>query len=120
MKIMLVVTLSLVIAVSLMSSLAFAADNRNILKEGLLGAATGAIASEASGGKAGKGALVGAGVNVIGGALMDSLSGQPAQQVDEEYGSSQQVYQKGFQDGFEQGRRAGYKEGYKEGVAEGR
>ncbi len=51
---------------------------RNILKQGLLGAGTGAIAAEASGGKAGKGALIGAGTAVIGGALLDTLT-QPSQ-----------------------------------------
>jgi hypothetical protein len=48
--------------------------NKKILKQGLLGAGTGAIAAEASGGKAGTGALVGAGTNVIGGALLDTLT----------------------------------------------
>lgn len=56
--------------------------NKKIIKQGLLGAATGAIAAEASGGKAGKGALIGAGTNVIGGALFDMLTApQPRQQV---------------------------------------
>lgn len=56
--------------------------NKKILKSGLLGAGVGAISAEASGGKAGTGALVGAGTNVIGGALLDTLtsSPQPAQQ----------------------------------------
>lgn len=49
-------------------------NSRNILKQGLLGAGTGAIAASASGGKAGKGALIGAGTNIIGGALLDSLT----------------------------------------------
>ena len=49
--------------------------NKKILKQGLLGAGTGAIASSASGGNAGKGALIGAGTNVIGGALLDTLTG---------------------------------------------
>ncbi len=48
-------------------------SNRSILRNGLLGAGTGAIAASASGGKAGKGALIGAGTNVIGGALLDTL-----------------------------------------------
>ena len=52
---------------------------RNVLKQGLLGAGTGAIASGASGGNAGKGALIGAGTNVIGGALLDMMT-QPAPQ----------------------------------------
>ena len=62
--------------------------NKKILKQGLLGAGVGAISASASGGKAGKGALIGAGTNVIGGALLDTLMGggsqprqQPAQQV---------------------------------------
>lgn len=52
--------------------------NKKILKEGLLGAGTGAIAAGASGGNAGKGALIGAGTNVIGGALLDTLTSNPA------------------------------------------
>lgn len=54
--------------------------NKKILKQGLLGAGTGAIAAEASGGKAGTGALVGAGTNVIGGALLDTLTSSPQPQ----------------------------------------
>ncbi len=53
--------------------------NKKIIKQGLLGAATGAIAAEASGGKAGTGALIGAGTNIIGGALFDVLT-TPQQQ----------------------------------------
>lgn len=49
-------------------------SNRQILRSGLLGAGVGAISAEASGGKAGTGALVGAGSNVIGGALIELLS----------------------------------------------
>ncbi|MBI2870881.1 MAG: hypothetical protein HYY14_04140 [Candidatus Omnitrophica bacterium] len=49
-----------------------------VLKQGLVGAGVGAISAEASGGKAGKGALVGAGTNVIGSALLDALSGSSA------------------------------------------
>ena len=54
--------------------------NKKIIKQGLLGAGVGAISAEASGGKAGTGALVGAGTNVIGGALLDTLTApsQPA------------------------------------------
>ncbi len=53
--------------------------NKKILKSGLLGAGVGAISAEASGGKAGTGALVGAGTNVIGGALLDTLTASPQQ-----------------------------------------
>lgn len=55
-------------------------ETKNILKQGLLGAGTGAIAAGASGGKAGQGALIGAGTSVIGGALLDAITtpSQPA------------------------------------------
>jgi len=49
-----------------------------ILKQGLLGAGTGAIAAGASGGKAGQGALIGAGTGILGSMLLDSIS-QPSQ-----------------------------------------
>jgi hypothetical protein len=51
---------------------------QKVLKQGLLGAGTGAIAAGASGGNAGQGALIGAGTGVIGGALLDAIS-QPSQ-----------------------------------------
>ena len=56
--------------------------NKKIIKQGLLGAGVGAISAGASGGKAGQGALIGAGTNVIGGALLDTLTApsQPAPQ----------------------------------------
>lgn len=64
--------------------------NRKIIREGVLGAATGAIAAEASGGKAGKGALIGAGTNIIGGALIDTLTApQQPQQVQYVQGTQQ-------------------------------
>ena len=74
--------------------------NKKILKQGLLGAGVGAISAEASGGKAGTGALVGAGTNVIGGALLDTLTGPsqprqsqaPVQYVQQQGGYAQQSY----------------------------
>ncbi len=65
--------------------------NKKILKSGLLGAGTGAIASSASGGDAGKGALIGAGTNVVGGALLDMLT-TPSQPAQPQY-AQQPVYQ---------------------------
>ncbi|MDD5496232.1 MAG: hypothetical protein PHP46_03925 [Candidatus Omnitrophica bacterium] len=50
-----------------------------IIKQGLVGAGTGALASGMSGGDAGKGALIGAGTAVIGNALLDTIT-QPAEQ----------------------------------------
>lgn len=66
----------IVIAICLAAAAAYCQDDdtRNILKQGLLGAGTGAIASGASGGNAGQGALIGAGTNVIGGALLDAIT----------------------------------------------
>ena len=69
---------------------------KRILKQGLLGAGTGAIAASASGGKAGKGALIGAGTNVIGGALLDMLSGSSQPQPQPQpvyYQQAPQAYQ---------------------------
>ncbi len=91
-------------------------SGRSILKEGLLGAATGAIAADQSDGKAGKGALIGAGTNVVGGALLDVI--MPDEQaatttapatMPVESATAQDWYQKGYQDGF----KAGYTEGMK-------
>jgi len=59
--------------------------NKKIIKQGLLGAATGALAAEASGGKAGTGALIGAGTNVIGGALLDVLTAPQSQPQQTQY-----------------------------------
>lgn len=50
---------------------------QKVLKQGLLGAGTGAIAAGASGGNAGQGALIGAGTGVIGGALLDTITQPP-------------------------------------------
>lgn len=60
-------------------------QNKKIIKQGLVGAGVGAVASGASGGSAGKGALIGAGTNVIGSALLDTFTAsqnpQPQPQV---------------------------------------
>ena len=53
-------------------------SSSKLLKQGLLGAGTGAIAAGASGGNAGQGALIGAGTGIIGGALLDAMT-QPSQ-----------------------------------------
>lgn len=90
----LVITFTLVLMVTLSASSIYAQDDdstRQILKQGLLGAGTGAIAAGTSGGKAGQGALIGAGTAVIGSALLDSLTGPSHSQrrrappQDEEY-----------------------------------
>lgn len=65
-----------VIAILLFSPVSFAADYtmQDILRQGLLGAGTGAISAESSGGNAGKGALIGMGVGVIGNVLLGILT----------------------------------------------
>ena len=65
--------------------------NKKIIKQGLLGAGVGAISASASGGNAGKGALIGAGTNVIGGALLDSLTGSSQPQPQPVYYQQQPV-----------------------------
>ena len=73
--------------------------NKKVIKQGLLGAATGAIAAEASGGKAGTGALVGAGTNVIGGALIDVLTTPQSQPQQTLYPDNHRVVRKFDSDG---------------------
>jgi len=65
----------------LFCSLTFAGTT-DILKDGLLGGASGAVGGAASGAKSGelwKGALAGAATNVVGGALIDTISGKKEQ-----------------------------------------
>jgi hypothetical protein len=120
------VLMALVFVLGLVAPVMAAQDSRGILKEGLLGAATGAVAAGASGGKAGKGALIGAGVNVVGGALLDTVTEpsqpQQVQAVPVQTVPVQQVavqstaatsYQQGYNDGFQ----AGYEKGYAAGTA---
>ena len=114
------------------SETSWAKSSRNILKEGLLGAGTGAASSAISGGNAGTGALVGAGVSVIGGALLDTLTGggeeraprntyqEPTyrQPAAPRYSSPQTAYSDGYEAGYANGYKKGYTEGYKEGLKE--
>ncbi len=90
---------------------------QKLLRQGLLGAATGAVASEVSGGKAGKGALVGAGVNIIGGMLFDAMTGERVEEVKAVEGmGSTEAFQRGYQAGYQQGFEKGYGEGYQTGL----
>ena len=109
----------LIAAFVLTGSVCYAAEKKSILREGLLGAGAGAVGGLASGAKGGdvwKGALAGAGVNIIGGALLDSISG-------EKVGSAQDVEsmdsKSAFGTGYKEGFNSGYKQGYKEGLKEG-
>jgi hypothetical protein len=95
----------------------------DILRQGLLGAGSGAVGGAASGSKGGdiwKGALAGAGVNIVGGALLDSFSGEQVsntQRVDQS--TSRDAYSQGYQDGYQNGYKAGYTQGYRDGLREG-
>ncbi len=118
-------------------SVAAYADGIAILRQGLLGAGTGAIATAATGGKGDrvwKGALIGAGVNVVGGALLDVLTGervgtvayaQPAQQIvyvqqaqpamiryqrprPRADSVQRRIYRQGLRDGYDRGYQNGY------------
>jgi hypothetical protein len=106
------------------------ADNIAIMKQGLLGAGTGAVASAMSGGKGDRvwqGALAGAGITIVGGALLDMLTGERADTVT--YARNvrpaamvtpvrrarpntvyRRVYKQGFRNGYNQGYRNGYED----------
>ena len=89
-------------------------NTSKVLKQGLVGAGTGALASGMSGGNAGKGALIGAGTAVIGNALLDAITQPPQQrrkvyrrapqpqqyppqQYQQQYPPQQQQYQQQYQ-----------------------
>ncbi len=111
-----------VILIGLIGPVSFAQNNgaNKILREGLLGAGAGAVGGAASGAHGGdlwKGALAGAGVNIVGGVLLDSLSGEQVGTVKEvDSMSSQSAYKEGYSEGFQMGYKQGYKEGIKEGM----
>ena len=80
MKIFYTFILVFILSTAIAASAAYCQDDyttRNVLKNGLLGAGTGAIASGMSGGNAGKGALIGAGTGAIGGILLDAITSPP-------------------------------------------
>lgn len=144
--------LSLVAIFALSSPIESFAQQRgatDILRSGLLGAGAGALGGAASGADGDdwwKGALAGAGVNIIGGALLDVIGGgstQPARRVIRTqpgrtyYNNNRQYYSppKQVQEqayyvkqldakeiynlGYQEGYKAGYKAGYDEGYKEG-
>ncbi len=69
-------------------------QSKKIIKEGLVGAGVGALAAGTSGGSAGKGALIGAGTNVIGNALVDTLTSSQSSQPQVQY--VQQAPERGY------------------------
>ncbi len=76
-------------------------SSSDLLKEGLLGAGSGAIGGLASGAKGGdiwKGALAGVGVNIVGGALLDAISGEKVNTVENVQSMNpQNAYSEGYQ-----------------------
>ncbi len=58
---------------------------RKILKDGIVGAGTGAISAGVTGGKAGQGALIGAGTGIIGNALLDTITKPSTQRRGKRY-----------------------------------
>ncbi|MBU4376227.1 MAG: hypothetical protein KKD29_01965 [Candidatus Omnitrophica bacterium] len=92
----------------------------NVLKEGLLGAGAGAVGGWASGAKSKnvwKGALAGAGVNVVGNALLDSSSNEHVATTNEV--QSMPNNQEAFSNGYKEGYNNGYKQGYVDGLKDG-
>jgi len=93
------------------------------LVDALLGAGEGAIISEASGGKAGKGALIGAGTALGREVIVKPLltgqgtAGAPAQvrttvpPPPTDYPRGVDPYQMGFEEGFKRGYEQGFKAG---------
>ena len=114
------------IAVFLLAStvlcIARSKTSSDLLKEGLLGAGSGAVGGLASGAKGGdvwKGALAGAGVNIVGGALLDSISGEKVDDVSNVQSMpAQDAYGAGYKEGFNNGYKQGYTQGYKDGIKE--
>ena len=106
----------------------------DILRAGLLGAGAGAIGSSVSGASGNdiwKGALTGAGVTIIGGALLDVISRNDQNRQTQSWQGTQRVYytsgysqqpayyqpQKSqYELGYEEGYKAGYKAGYMDGL----
>ena len=142
-SILLVITLSII----LLESPVHAQSNSSIdlLRSGLLGAGAGAVGGAASGAKGSeiwKGALAGAGVNIIGGALLDTMTRQNTAPQPRTYASQPQYYQAApqaaaysqpaynsypapatyqgtYQEGYQAGYQMGYKEGYSQGLKDG-
>ncbi len=98
-------------------------DAGSLLLDAALGAGEGAIVGKASGGKAGKGALIGAGTGLAREAIIKPmLQGgmQPSVRTTVPPPPSQEVYeQRGadpYQMGFEEGFKKGYEQGFKSGL----
>ncbi|MCX5667317.1 MAG: hypothetical protein NTY34_03275 [Candidatus Omnitrophica bacterium] len=110
------------------------ADSVAVLRQGLLGAGTGAVASAMSGGKGDRvwqSALAGAGITVVGGALLDMLTGERVGTVT--YARAVRpaavatpvrrmrpntAYRRVYKTGFVNGYNRGYRDGYEDAAYE--
>lgn len=115
------ITVLILASLTFLPALAHADSNSSdILKQGLLGAGSGSIGALASGAKGKdvwKGALAGSAVNVVGGALLDSASGEKVQQVQQVQSMpGQDAFTQGYQQGYNNGYQAGYVNGMRDGV----
>jgi len=110
----------------LTGSFGYAAEKKSssdLLKAGVLGAGAGAVGGLASGGKGGdvwKGALAGAGITIVGGALLDAMSGEKVESVNNvQTMDPENAFGAGYKEGFNNGYKQGYTQGYREGIQEG-
>ncbi len=97
-----------------------AENGSDVLKQGLLGAGAGAVGGWASGAKSKnvwKGALAGAGVNIVGNAILDSSSNEHVATTKEV--DSMPSNQEAFTNGYKEGYNNGYKQGYVDGLKDG-
>lgn len=110
-----------VIALMLAVSIPVFADGASgLLKSGLVGAATGAVAAGASHGQAGKGALIGAGTGIAASVIADALipDEKPAPQpVVVAPAPAAPADTGGFERGYTKGYEAGYQAGYQAGTS---
>ena len=121
-KVLLVIAVLVIFLATSSFSYARGKSSGDLLKEGLLGAGSGAVGGLASGAKGGdvwKGALAGAGVNIVGGALLDSITGEKVDNTSNvDSMDPQNAYGTGYKEGFQNGYKQGYTQGYKEGIKE--
>ena len=122
-NLIIIIALALFLITSAKIPIAQSKSSSDLLKEGLLGAGAGSVGGLASGTKGGdvwKGALAGAGVNIVGGALLDAISGEKVDSVQNvDKMDSQDAYGQGYKEGFSNGYKQGYTQGYKEGIKKG-
>ena len=114
MRILITIMLLAVLIFSV-SAPVFSLDSTGLLKSGLVGAATGAVAAGASHGQAGKGALIGAGTGIAAGVIADALipdqNSAPAQAAPAPESTDSSGFERGYTKGYESGYQAGYQAG---------